>query len=619
MPRFREKDYVRFKNKKKTVCGWVEKVLPDELAIRCFAKGSRYVVPKTDVRLLEPEYIDGETYRKLVRFETSLYGTELDNAHENIINKDGYVPTLEDFLCVLKRIVREKIGYMAVRKKWSYYFLSCAYEKMDPNADNDFYNRYIVSKKAKRLLINWLYVDHEIDLSAVIAEIEAFLENEKKPLFERSFPTEVEVKLMRRYEDNAALDAASDTTATVYKKFAEELCKEGNRDGLLAVGYGCYGGNRVFPCDWKRAEKCMLKLFETVREVPDRAFYANTLGYIYYYGRCNDGVPEYEKAYKYFSFAAFNQVFEAEYKIADMFQKGRGVAKSPETAEYMIRFLYNDTLSHFKRGRLSSKFADVALRMGGFCKNEEFPEKSDYKAMLRYYYQAEFAIRLRTKEYDFYGDERVREDIEAALEKAKSESGFKPSSKAIYSVGDFFKNCLSGELPLDIKPKKMANGKYKLTIMRHENYDSRSRRLFVTIPELDMCGFYDSLTVTLVSQRKDSIICPEEPFSIDEVISDAFFLDSYVKVMFEEQSVIEIRKPKESEKLYRFAFVQHDSEDRISKNLCGDESIEAGDKVDMLRAHQTPRGTVTRVFEEAENEVYFRPKTYKRIRKCSDA
>ena len=35
--------------------------------------------------------------------------------------------------------------------------------------------------------------------------------------------------------------------------------------------------------------------------MPKKAFLANTLGYIYYYGRCNNGNPEYELAYKYAS------------------------------------------------------------------------------------------------------------------------------------------------------------------------------------------------------------------------------------------------------------------------------------------------------------------------------
>ena len=110
---------------------------------------------------------------------------------------------------------------------------------------------------------------------------------------------------------------------------------------------------------------------------------ANTLGYIAYYGRCEDGIPDYETAYKYFSFAAFNGVYEAQYKIADMFQKGNGVTRSPETAQGMIQRLYNENLRYIQRGIFASKFADVALRMGGLFADLESRSFCSFTPLLK--------------------------------------------------------------------------------------------------------------------------------------------------------------------------------------------------------------------------------------------
>ena len=164
---------------------------------------------------------------------------------------------------------------------------------------------------------------------------------------------------LRPFEEDENLRMMDEETLAKARRYTEELCREDNVFALRLKGYACYGGNRLYECDWTAARDCMLRL----RELADDAEYANTLGYIYYYGRCNGGEPEYEKAFPQFSYAAANGLFEAIYKLGDLYSHGYGCRKSEETAQNLYHMVYNETKKKFLRG-YDASFADAALRLG---------------------------------------------------------------------------------------------------------------------------------------------------------------------------------------------------------------------------------------------------------------
>lgn len=84
------------------------------------------------------------------------------------------------------------------------------------------------------------------------------------------------------------------------RKHLEVLCSHNNINALMKKGYLCYGGSPLYECDWDETVRC----YEKVLESGYNSGVANSLGYIYYYGRTNNGVPDYDKAYRYFSSAA---------------------------------------------------------------------------------------------------------------------------------------------------------------------------------------------------------------------------------------------------------------------------------------------------------------------------
>ena len=79
---------------------------------------------------------------------------------------------------------------------------------------------------------------------------------------------------LRPFEEDENLRMMDEETLAKARRYTEELCREDNVFALRLKGYACYGGNRLYECDWTAARDCMLRL----RELADDAEYANTLG-----------------------------------------------------------------------------------------------------------------------------------------------------------------------------------------------------------------------------------------------------------------------------------------------------------------------------------------------------
>lgn len=204
-------------------------------------------------------------------------------------------------------------------------------------------------------------------------------------------------------------------------------------------GLGCYGGDAAYQCDWYSSRDIMLHLLEINPDEERKAVYANTLGYIYYYGRCNNKVPEYEKAFKMYSLGAAGGLIESVYKLADMYIGGKGVEQNRACGKNLIQWVYENSYEKYLyEGR--GKIADLALRRGSFCM-----EDGEYQEALYYALQADYAIRVRMNEGVDYGDNVVFDSIQKLLAQAKQKMRVKPLVKSISehrpnALGDAFMN-----------------------------------------------------------------------------------------------------------------------------------------------------------------------------------
>ena len=270
-------------------------------------------------------------------------------------------------------------------------------------------------------------------------------------------------------------------------------------------------------------------------------------------------------------------------------------------------------IKYIENGEFDCKFADIALRMGNYCKDTNDPYESDFDEMLKYYYQADFAVRMRMKQTNYYGDCKVAKAIDNALAETKEAIEFKTQNKIEWlSICSIFHDYLSSGNKLDVRAKKMAAGKIKLIFKPHSKWQEKyTGRVFITIPDLDMCGLYDSLTV-IVKPLGEEIDYPEEQFTVDRMDYHAFYFDGF-PVMFCDNCIFEIKKPKTDSKKYRFVSVVFGQGGKSYDYLCDDESIKIGDKIKVTANNEGKEVTVVSIFEKTENEASLPIKRYKQI------
>lgn len=575
---------------------------------------SYITVPKTCITKLPDVILNADTYAKFARYEITISDVVNISKYQTIVNADNYKITSEDLLCVLKKIVSEEISSDIFYEEWLYYFQDILHKLNFENQDNRFYNENTVIENISGYFDDWTFISDENQFDSLIKQTEEFIEDKTKPILNRRFPDWAKIKLLSMLQKDSELNSASEEEVTLYKRFAEELCEKDNLVALEAVGYGYYGGNRAFSCDWKKSEECMLRLFHLVDILPKKAFYANTLGYIYYYGRTTNSVPDYEKAYKYFSFAAFNKIYEAEYKIADMYTNGYGVIKSPQTAENIITELYNENIKYIHNGHFSTKLADIAFRMGNFRKDKYNIYESDFYDMLYYYYIARFAIKMRMKTNNFYGDTSVAAAIDKAIAETKEQMEYQPLNKiSLFTLVGLFSDYFRNGEKLDVKVTQLSSGNYRLVFKTHKTHnDKYPKKLFLAFPLLDMCGMYDSLSV-IVSVNEDSEIeFSENMFTVDDIDSEYFFFNDKPVAKFCYCDFI-IKKPKTNSELHRLISVRFGNNDKSYDYLCDNTEIKIGDLVTVDANGEKTQAVVTDIFEKAENELALPLNVYKKI------
>lgn len=331
--------------------------------------------------------------------------------------------------------------------------------------------------------------------------------------------------------DENQIDKLTEDEITLYRNLALELAEKDVREGLITVGYGSYGGDGIFECDYELAEKCMLKLMEIVDALPEKGFYANTLGYIYYYGRVG-GAPNYEKAHLYFSYGAACGIYESIYKLSDMYLNGYGGIKSRECARKLLTDIYDELFNKFVCGNYSCEFADVALRLGKIIMNDDFEGFPLYHIALPYLYEARFALSLRNK----FGDESVRERLENTISELKEKMNFAvEEGLEIHSLDNVI--CHNNNNPMIATITKADDGIYNIIIKRTE-YDERTPKLLICLPELEVCGLFSEINAQ-VDTLED---IDEGVFEFDTLAYGCLFSNNDLIYSFPHYATVKITK-----------------------------------------------------------------------------
>lgn len=287
------------------------------------------------------------------------------------------------------------------------------------------------------------------------------------------------------------------------KRIVEEGVAENDEACLDIKGYSCYGGDDLYECDWKASEECMLKLLD----MTGNTNYANTLGYIYYYGRTNDGNPEYEKAFKYYVMAALMGNIESNYKLADMYAGGKGVEKNVLLSDSMIIKMYRECRQNMKR-TFESKLPDVALRYTNMLIREEAPTQYILESIL----EAKAVSDERLAHSDFFGDVQVGKTIDAMYEEY-SEKYLKENEKEDFDFEiksdfpDFLMFMVDGRCGCSVE--KAGNNKFNVTVSSED---------FVFATFVEMGQTFTGRRVSFEVRAKDYI--GEDTFAFDYIDVD---------------------------------------------------------------------------------------------------
>ncbi len=583
--------------------------------------------------------IPAEEQRRFCRFDISL--EELFHGNINAdYQMESYHIRTEDLLAALQNIKKRKLSPTDYGKDWFWPMYELFY---DDGGIFDFTNIYPPDRDEwdglpdEQSVFYYVYYElndscedeYPIDLDELINEIQTWLTNKDKPAVERML-TERQKRMFLSCWEYRPLEHAESWVKVLFRRFTDELCEANDTQALVTKAYACYGdGNAIYEQDWFASRDCLEKLME----IDPKPQYANTLGYIYYYGRCNRNTPEYEKAFKCFSIGAAGGHPESLYKLADMFMHGYGVTKNEKTAANLIRESYEEELEKFCDGDFSSSFADAAFRMGTiFCKGIGCWRNKDEA----YYYllQARFAIRKRMQHGKYYGDLKVAANIEEAIKEVLPKTNCPvPKKQVSYeTMSKLLQNGFWKRHHMQMIIKKIHDGlRILFRIVPFEN-EAYKPKLFVTVPPAAFSGLVTHLHVTVMNIRtfmtynklapKDySHLSSDNDSSKDtdtEIINfdcvegnDFFFYGKKVATIDADYvlylSLIEGKK-------YRFASVRFPGGQKDYHYLC-DIDLKSGDQALVMTGQGEKCVTVTEVLEMTESEMRFPLEQYKSVLK----
>jgi len=387
-------------------------------------------------------------------------------------------------------------------------------------------------------------VGEYFDLDQLLIEINNFFEDMELPVEERRFSVRMREKFIMQLDNDVLLMDSDEDTRRIWKRFTDELAELGNFNAMRIKAYACYGGNSVYGCDWVESARLLEILWR------DFSFgqAANTLGYIYYYGRIDpDGKPDYEKAFFYFSVGSTYGIVESKYKLADMFVNGYYVARNEKMARDIVGELYAETKYRFENGEADNSFADVAYRMGRLFRDisrfelDPAARKGALEVSKIYLLQAKFAIDLRIATNCSYGDNKVKDNIERLLAEVSQDQPV--TDKNVYhSYNPIFISLFADSkqgVPLDVTVKRHKNGNVKFKLSRRIFVD-RVRPPFslVVLPWFNECVLTSRLEFTLVGIT-DEVGVNEGTVTIDEIrTAEGDYSDDFSILMYKDGDLV---------------------------------------------------------------------------------
>ena len=431
-------------------------------------------------------------------------------------------------------------------------------------------------------------------------------------------PEMVAKSLVDRFDDNN-IDDQDEQTQLLFKRFLDQLCDAKDSRAIQKRGYCYYCGTKVYPNDWIKARDAFIEYYNLTGD----ASAANTLGYIYYYGRCNDGVPQYEEAFKYFSIGHAFGYYESTYKLADMFSHGYGVKEDGKTAFRMYDYVYTDNLKRFRKGDYECKFADAALRMGN-CFRKGIGCSENIEMAYANYLEADLAIRERVKAANHYGDTVVYNGIQRALQETRELYTEKKKTIIFSYYPGWIKWMTVGHRRCRLTIKELSEGILSIKAQILPRYDENKEfKTLITVPSADYSELKKSIRLKTKDDSSYSVVDGTNEMVFNHISYDnrknitKFYMDE--KLVGSILTAGYIYKPnvsrpqkKEGEK-YHFVSILFEKQGRTYDYLCDDQSVTAGDKVIVNGYNGETEVEVVNTFDKFESEIGLPIERYKKV------
>lgn len=374
-----------------------------------------------------------------------------------------------------------------------------------------------------------------IDSGELIRMIDWQLDEFDMPVEERHYIDAIKSDFLKGYDNDLILRDTDELTKLLFRKFCDELATEGDANALRIKGYACYGGNSVYESDWQTAADCMERLWRL-----GFGYAANTLGYMHYNGSCNSGIPNYRKAFFYFSIASSYNIFESKLKIADMFLDGHFVSRNYAVAVSILDELYNEEKKQIQENIFTGLFPEVAYRMAKIIMSSPKMFQDEKIRTYSYLLQARFALAHRMKQNASSSDEQLLRLIESDMAELHNMiPEFRKKRKTFRSAIPLHIDFFMGDdgCIFKLKVKKLKNNRIKITIIcdaaapiadfESPDFTGNTRQRLLVFEEFSMCTLSD--TYTIIAENADYVrFCPDDGlFTADRFYKEERLKNTY--------------------------------------------------------------------------------------------
>lgn len=594
-----------------------------------------------------------EQMRRIARYEITFCDVLPENALEHVLDHvpenvgfhaaSPYRFTVDDLLVALRNIQAADPTMREFMNDWLYpigqmdesFELARACGEMEDEDDTPEnlkgYGGLLVSDSANfadvwyELEEVWEYDEPDerlsvwIDLDDAIETLEHYLANRGKPIEDWTFTEQEMEDYIGLFDHDRRVANATEQERALCRRFVEELIPRDNVTALRIKGYGCYGGNALYDCDWYASRDCMERLYD----LTDDPRYADTLGYLYYYGRCNGGVPEYDKAFHYYEIAAANGLFEGLYKLADLYVHGHACRQSPRTAYALYSMVYSDSLQQYLSSkRTEGNLPDAALRMGNVYAQGIYV-KADPAAAYYYYLQADYLARQRAEHTSYYGCTTVVANAREALEKAKLAlpAGYLQESTD-YDRPRLFEYLIRDRYRCTLGRSRRDDGEWVLTAERRADRSGTTPPgILLTLPHLSICEYVNQVTMSTVHAEEIWFATDADEVRFDDIDWDPdkdrweFYNDEELTAWIRCESFRiygrEAAQPHGPK--YRLATIRFQESGRTYDYICDFEDVAVGDTVIVQGYDGETAVEVVDLHTRWESELALPVERYKRV------